>query len=611
MINNTTTMLDQRNAPHTILGDDTHGKVRECRFRLIATRAWRLMTNGLYFIRRLPNLILGLSIAIAAYPQAPALSAGSALNNRLVMSTSDSKVFLVRDGQKYWVLNANWVANHGYNWDSLRRIDRGTLDAIPSGPAITEQFLIPGPVGQASLENRLVFSAEENRVYFIRHGQRHWVLDWRWIGENRHAGREFTSLPKAEVEAIPIGSAITFLSAHEIVVTCLLAIALFAFFFFSAASRRSVRCSLGRRWPIIDKAFQKSTLWNARTILFVGFVAAMILREPLLIRHPRFWAEEGSVWFQYAVSHSVLQTICFVYRFNGYMNLMANIGAVLSSRTAAIFGLEYAPAASTFAALLIQALAIGLILFGRSRLFDSLWKALAGCLIVLFAPTATDEVWLNSTHSMEYLGLIALILLFDKVWLWPRWLRWASWGLLILCGLSGPYAVALFPLFLGSALLFRKRELKIQCVILCLCLLVQGGGLLNQKLIGSGLPGRGSSVLLDASVVNVFFSFVALPSLGATTAMNLLGTVGLTDAWLAASSYPHPASVTLRLAAWFCFLVMSAVLWHLKGSSIYSERTIMFGAFLVLSTVACSGSLNAIPLGRYAFLPGLAFLLRS
>ena len=40
---------------------------------------------------------------------------------------------------------------------------------------------------------------------------------------------------------------------------------------------------------------------------------------------------------------------------------------------------------TTLIALLIRVLAIAIILLGKSRLFDTQWKTLVGCCIVLFA----------------------------------------------------------------------------------------------------------------------------------------------------------------------------------------------------------------------------------
>ncbi len=87
-----------------------------------------------------------------------------------------------------------------------------------------------------------------------------------------------------------------------------------------------------------------------------GFVLLMWLRAPSLLVHPRFWAEEGTYWFQYASTHSLMQDLFFLFPPSGYLNLMANIGGVLSSATARFLKIEYAPLATTIAAFLVQGL---------------------------------------------------------------------------------------------------------------------------------------------------------------------------------------------------------------------------------------------------------------
>jgi hypothetical protein len=49
--------------------------------------------------------------------------------------------------------------------------------------------------------------------------------------------------------------------------------------------------------------------------------------------------------------------------------------------------------------------------------------------------------------------------------------------------------------------------------------------------------------------------------------------------------------------------------WQLAGKPIYSPINTLLCAFLIWCILTCAGSLNAVPLGRYAFLPGACFLL--
>ena len=77
--------------------------------------------------------------------------------------------------------------------------------------------------------------------------------------------------------------------------------------------------------------------------------------------------------------------------------------------------LEWAPTLYTgfsFAVLLIP---FAIILFGHSTVWDSGWRRLAACGIVLFCPAALGEVWLNVINAQIYLGLASLCILLEDL----------------------------------------------------------------------------------------------------------------------------------------------------------------------------------------------------
>jgi Flp pilus assembly protein TadD len=55
-------------------------------------------------------------------------------------SPEDAKVYVVMDGKKRWVTNAEWIQAHGYDWPhDVHEIPASELDAIPSGPTIEDK----------------------------------------------------------------------------------------------------------------------------------------------------------------------------------------------------------------------------------------------------------------------------------------------------------------------------------------------------------------------------------------------------------------------------------------------------------------------------------------
>jgi hypothetical protein len=556
---------------------------------------------------------LFLCLSLCAYAQPPAANPGSLRDNILITSPSGPQVYLLKGGRKYYIESSRWIASNGYGGEIVYVLKASELAAIPSGYDLAEQSAIPGTV--AALDKKLVVVGH-GALYAVEEGQRHWIRDWRWVEGTQYANQLPLQITATELEALPLGGDFSYTPRGQIALIVFLTCTLFTFVFVTIAGRTE-RLQATRLFQFARRKLSSRTNWVVRVVLLMTFATLIALREPNLLSHPRFWAEEGTIWFQYAVSHSVIKTLLFVYPASGYFILATNIGAILSSMTAARFGLEYAPAATTILAFVIQVLAIALILFGKSRLFDSLWKAIVGCLIVLFAATSTDEIWLNTINSVSFFGLISLVLVFEETWNWPGRMKWVSRLAFVFCGLSSPYTAALLPLFLITAWRHKQREQGIQCLILIFCVLVQTCVVVRTRIetararsTGGNevLLTRGTQVRLDASMVNVFLWQMTNPALGPSTREHLLDELGLKQVSVSAAFLPSP-SPSLTTAGWLCFILITAALWVLRGQTFYSTTNLVLGVFLILAIFTCVASLHGSPLNRYAFLPGLAFLI--
>jgi hypothetical protein len=335
----------------------------------------------------------------------------------------------------------------------------------------------------------------------------------------------------------------------------------------------------------------------------------MFLRAPWLLTRPRFWAEEGTVWFQHATTHSAFANFSFVNSETGYYILLTNIGAMLASATKNWFGLEHAPAATTYFAGLIQLIPFLIILCFKSHLFTSIWRIVAGCLILLCAPTATGEVWLNSVNSQTYLGAAALLVVFVDSSVWTRFTTWSMRVLLVLAGLSGLYAAVLFPLYAVSYRVYKERERIVQAALLAACFLVQLSVVLFARSAGGLEPTRFASVTPDTAFVNILFFEILIPIAGEVTARNLFHHAGLTEALKVSTSVPR--SGTAVLAGLCCLALIVLTLGILKGRKLASEKGLLIGGFVIYAAVTSIASMRGIPNDRYAFLPGaiLLFLL--
>jgi hypothetical protein len=333
---------------------------------------------------------------------------------------------------------------------------------------------------------------------------------------------------------------------------------------------------------------------------------AHVIRAPRLFIDPRFWAEEGTIWFQHGVTHSAVSTLLFVFRDSGYLTLFSNISAILASLWASVFGLKFAPLVTTVCAFFVQLLCLVFILWGRSRLTDAWWKRIVVCCIVLFSPVVVGEIWLNTINSPSYFGLMTLLLLFQDPSAWTNATRWSVRGLLIVCGLTGVYSALLFPLFVVAFFLYKTREHLYQAAVLAVCFTSQVGITLFVR-SGAGLEqSRFSQISVGSAVVNAFFNHIAVPCLGFPGAQVLFHWFGMDDALAAATAVPRGGG--LVLAAWFSFLLMVLVL-AVICRHLTKEKALLIACFLLYSVLTTIASLNGLPGGRYAYLPGTVMLI--
>lgn len=347
----------------------------------------------------------------------------------------------------------------------------------------------------------------------------------------------------------------------------------------------------------------------ARLSLFTLIVILTIARGPYLLTQPRFWAEEGSIWFQHALHSSVIQNIFFIYVESSYLQLSTNLGATIAALTAKAIGLLYAPAATTYFSLGLQLLPVAILVFGKSHLFNRAWKILVGSLIILFAPATVGEIWLNTINSMSWLGLTALILLFENTLEWSFSKRALMRMVCVFAGFSGLYAAVLFPLFFVAHFVYKEREKLTHAFLLGACFVAQLGIVLlfrQQGVAGGANSTRFSQLTFDSMIVNIFFFHIAVALLGQNGASKLFKFFGLTDSLQRSLATPRHGEVIL--AAWFCLLLLTIFTYFLWDKIVFSQRSLLICAFFTFSVLTGVASINGIPAGRYAFLPGLTLL---
>ncbi len=323
----------------------------------------------------------------------------------------------------------------------------------------------------------------------------------------------------------------------------------------------------------------------------------MVLRAPELLRTPRFWAEEGSVYFAEAFSHPSAAALLTPHF--GYWSLGANGAALLAT----LAPLTMAPLVTTLLALLVQSLPIALVAWGAGTWRRSLAQR-AAAVAVLVAIPLSGELWLNTINSQFYLA-VATFLVLTAAPGTPRPRVVAP--ILALAGLTGVVSCFLTPLFVYRAARERRVDVGFNALVMVACSAVQ--------LVMFW------SVLGDPGVARRF-SPLDLPTLGAILTTNSLvwcfgglhAAQSVATAVLSQRGLPEFAVVGwLLLGAVMLFLV-----WGAAGVP-RPQRVLIIGSFVlisVLSMVAASGSRSdkwvmIVPGfgGRYFYAPNVILTL--
>lgn len=185
---------------------------------------------------------------------------------------------------------------------------------------------------------------------------------------------------------------------------------------------------------------------------FGGFLIALTLmvifaRDPGLFLHPRFWAEEATVYFHSAWMLPSWQALLSPHQ--GYLSLFANAAGV----AATLVPLEAAPLVTTTMAALLPLAIVGAIAFNDSiTLATPAKKAAASAAAMVVG--ATGEIWLTTINSQHWMPLLVFLVLIDGKQ--ARWKAIASRALVVVLGLSSVAANFLTPLFLVQYLRYRR-----------------------------------------------------------------------------------------------------------------------------------------------------------
>ncbi len=183
-------------------------------------------------------------------------------------------------------------------------------------------------------------------------------------------------------------------------------------------------------------------------LLWLFYLVATLIRAPQLFTAPRFWAEDGIIYFLQARVLAPWDAL-WATPLN-YLSLPANLAGVIAAQ----LPLWHAPYAALAVAFAVQLLFCGVVI---THYRPALSRYRCGVLLIIpIVVTQSYETWLNPINSQFWLTLTAALILCAPLQRQTGLRCLGQGSVLLLAGLSGAVAAFLAPLFIARALLEKK-----------------------------------------------------------------------------------------------------------------------------------------------------------
>ncbi len=267
-------------------------------------------------------------------------------------------------------------------------------------------------------------------------------------------------------------------------------------------------------------------------------VAVTISRRPDAVANPQFFAEDGRLWYAGVYNDGWVHALLSSY--NGYHQTISVVTAVAGQP----LGLGGAPLLFNLVALCLQ-IAPALLLLSRrfEAVIPSLWTR---CLIgALYLAIPNPEIHVNVTNAQWHLALLAFLVIVATQSTRAGW-RAFDIGVLLLCGLSGPFIILLTPIAAAAWLARRGRWALGLAGVAAVFGLVQG-------LTAVTSLGTRSSAPLGASpgvLVHILVNRVLLSGLIGQQATHATFTTSWTHGTLLTAGLAIAGAAVVGLALW-------------------------------------------------------------
>ena len=344
-----------------------------------------------------------------------------------------------------------------------------------------------------------------------------------------------------------------------------------------------------------------SIVLKSKREIFIFFVLALLFyRSPYIFLNGRFMAEEGSVFFKYAYLNNFFDTLFFVDFLSGYMNLWANISAIISN----LFSLKFSPLISNYLSLIPKLLIIFYTMYKKNIFLDKFYYQIIFILIVFISPLNVPEIWMNSINSQIFFAIIVFFLVFLKYDRSKFYI--VDTFILVTAGLTGIYSCIFFPIYFLKFIYHKTKQDFLNFIILSFCTFFQLIIITFSKFSSMLYEGKlhlVNSELMINFVYNVFVKSFLGTDLTKYIYYNFLNNINLIFLSMV---------VVILLIAILMMNLKSLRNINLKKKK-YQENnfiliTILY-SFISTSILVLIGGVGDYVGGRYAALPSLYFLV--
>ncbi len=285
-------------------------------------------------------------------------------------------------------------------------------------------------------------------------------------------------------------------------------------------------------------------------VAFAAAVAAIFSRQPDLLLHAQFFAEDGWVWYQQAYNLGWLRSLGIAQA--GYLQTFPRLVAGITL----LFPMQDAPLIMNLAGTVVQALPVIALLSRRCAPFGSLPVRMLMAALYLAIPDA-PEIHVVLTNAMWHFALLQALLAFSAP---PLTWRGRVCDLLVFAigSISGPFCLLLLPL-VALYWWFRRQSWTLAVLaVLCIGALVQVNAMMH-AVRGAGAPLGATPLRLLRIMAGSIFIDSMLGSGGPNLRLPLLVLAAIGGLVIVVCGW-RSAPLAGRLYSVFAILVLMAAL---------------------------------------------------